>query len=258
MQASEKGSRVTSTAAHAWGEWLELSTGVDSLLDALATFEALGFESVPVTDFVPGPRAVVTDGRLSIGLYGPETEEPAATFVRPDLRTHVRALESAGLAFEFTQLGDDAFHTAWLREPGGLPLRLIEARSFPPVTRKAGVVPVCGEFAELSLAVDSLDEAAAFWTALGFRNLGEGREPHSWQRLTGGGLTVGLHETTRFRVGVTFVARQLEARMEYLRAKGFSPRARSPFTRDTAAACTLAVPGGLSFFLLEPGAEWFS
>lgn len=235
------------------GEWLELSLPVDSLLDALATFESLGFRNVPVADFVPGPRAAVTDGVLSIGLYEHEIDEPALTFVRPDLRAQVRALEAAGHDFEQLQLGEDTFHSATLRDPSGVPLRFIEARSFPPASCEPTIVPVCGAFVEISLAVDSLDEAVPFWASLGFVATAEGDSPHAWRRLSAAGLTIGLHESARLRFGATFAAPQLAARVEYLRAKGFAPRPRAPLGDGKAG--TLDLPGGLSFYLLGSSDE---
>jgi molybdate transport system substrate-binding protein len=40
--------------------------------------------------------AVVTDGRLHLGLHGYEFDSPALTWVRPDLAVHAAALESLG------------------------------------------------------------------------------------------------------------------------------------------------------------------
>src|SRR5690606_15306230 len=140
-------------------------------------------------------------------------------------------------------LADDRFHRATFRDPNDLCATLIEARTFPPVFSSSGLVSVCGRFVELSVATHALDASISFWTALGFSVGAEGESPHPWRRLEGHGLSLGLHETGRFRFALTFSAPQLEARVEYLRAKGFEPRATSPLTAGTVRSATLVVPG---------------
>src|SRR5690606_18372356 len=104
-------------------------------------------------------------------------------------------------------------------------------------------------------ATRSLDESTSFWTALGFSVAAEGDSPHPSRRLEGHGLALGFHETGRCRAAFTFAAPQLDARLEYLRAKGFAPRPSSPLTAGDARSATLVVPGGVPFFLYEVADE---
>src|SRR5690606_1725598 len=226
---------------------------VEQPADALATFRSLGLREVPVADFGPGPRAVVSDGRLAIGLYDTELDGPAPTFVRPNLRAHIRAIEAAGAEIFEADLADDRFHRATFRDPNDLCATLLEARTFPPVAPESGLVSACGRFVELSVATHALDASTSFWTALGFSITAEGESPHPSRRLEGHGLALGLHETGRFRFALTFSAPELDARVEYLRAKGFEPRGTSPLTAGHERSATLVVPGRVPFFLLDAG-----
>jgi hypothetical protein len=245
------GSAASAPATPSLGRLLEISICVEHPAEALATFRSLGLREVRVADFGPGPRAVVSDGRLAIGLYDTDLDGPSPTFVRPNLRAHIGAIEAAGAELVHADLADDRFHRATFRDPNDLCATLIEARTFPPVAPESGIVPVCGRFVELSVATHALDASTSFWIALGFAVGAEGESPHRWRRLEGHGLALGLHETGRFRFALTFSAPELDARVEYLRAKGFEPRATSPLTAGTARSATLAVPGRIPFFLLD-------
>jgi len=231
------------------GRFLEIAISIDEPANALAEFAGLGFHDVPVGDLEAAPRAVVSDGRLSIGLHAPGFDGPRAVFVRPDLRRHVATLEAAGIEIENADLADDRFHRVMLRDPNGLEIMLIEARTFAPVAPDPSIVAACGRFVELSIATRSLADSAAFWTALGFAAVDDASSPYPRARLEGFGLAIGLHETTGFIAGLGFHSPALDARIEYLRAKGYSVRQSSPLA---GASATLNAPG-LPFFLSDDG-----
>jgi hypothetical protein len=244
-------SAASASATPNLGRLLEISICVEQPAEALATFRALGLREVPVADFGPGPRAAVSDGRLAIGLYDTELAGPTPTFVRPNLRAHVGAIEAAGAELVDADLADDRFHRATFRDPNDFRATLIEARTFPPITPESGLVSACGRFVELSVATQMLDASTSFWAALGFAVAAEGESPHPWRRLDGHGLSLGLHETGRFRCALTFAAPELDARIEYLRAKGFAPLPTSPLTAGAGRSATLVVAGRVPFFLLD-------
>lgn len=235
--------------ARGLGRLLEIAIPVEHPAEALSAFAALGLRGLPVNDLEAAPRAVVSDGLLSIGLHDPTFDGPAPVFVRPDLRDHVAALEAAGADLEQADLADDRFHRVRFRDPSGLEIVLIEARTFPPAVDDPGIVSACGSFDELSVATHSLEESTSFWRALGFDVVEEASAPHPRRRLSGFGLSLGLHEVGGFRAALTFRAAQLDARIEYLRAKGFAPRRSSPLA--SGASATLLAPGGVPFYLLE-------
>jgi len=245
------GSAASASDSPSLGRLLEISIPVDEPAAALATYRSLGLREVPVADFAPGPQAVVSDGRLAIGLYAGELDGPTPTFVRPNLRAHVRALEAAGAELVEADLADDRFHRATFCDPNDLRATLLEARTFPPVEPEPGLVSACGRFVELSVATHSLEASTSFWTALGFSVVAQSDSPHASCRLEGHGLALGFHETSRFGTALTFAAPQLDARLEYLRAKGFEPRASSPLTAGGERSATLVAPGGVQFFLLD-------
>jgi catechol 2,3-dioxygenase-like lactoylglutathione lyase family enzyme len=232
------------------GHLLEISIGASPLTESLLRFEALGFASVPVGDIAEGAYAVVSDGRLTLGLYDDDTDLPAPTFVRPELAAHVRGLRRAGVEFERLALAADEFHRAEFLVPSGCAVRLVEARTFsPPPPTAQRTVAACGEFLELSLMTPALEACLAFWQRLGFETVETTEGPRS-VRLRGCGLTLGLHEAPRPGAALIFLAEQLDARRAYLEAKGFTVRRGRPLgaARDSLV---LSLPGGVEAYLQD-------
>src|SRR5690606_39789862 len=98
-------------------------------------------------------------------------------------------------------------------------------------------------------ATRAVVESTSFWTWRGFSVVAEHGWPHPARRLEGHGLVLGFHATGRFRTALTFAAPQFDARVEYLRAKWFTPRLSSPLAVGAARSATLVVPGHVSFLL---------
>jgi len=234
--------------------FLEFAIGSTEIAAAFTELQALGFAAVPPADARGDGYAVVSDGTAYIGIYDQGYYEPCLTFVRPDLEHYVRALRRRGIELELTQLGEQEFHEVAFRDPDGQLVRLVEARTFSPVVEHDGAVSLCGRFLEISLSTRGLADACAFWEGLGLSNVCGGDEPHPWRRLETSGLKLGLHETAAFPSGLSFAAAQLDARIEYLRAKGFRVTPRTPHFSQARSSATIALGSGAMLYLVaDPG-----
>lgn len=233
------------------GTFLEIGIETDDIASAFEEFRALGFSAVPVGDIRSGAYAVVSDGTVCVGLHERALEGPSLTFVRPDVKTYVRALRRLDVELEFAKLGDQEFHEIGFRDPNGQLVTLVEARTFSPPIGAAPAPSLCGQFLEFSLATSSLDQSRAFWEALGFAAQAEGAEPRPWLRLAGPGISLGLYESALFQPGASFTAGQLGARMEYLRAKGHNARPGAPMAVTERHSATLTTAATLPIYLLE-------
>jgi catechol 2,3-dioxygenase-like lactoylglutathione lyase family enzyme len=131
---------------------------------------------------------------------------------------------------------------------------LVEARTFPPGDWDTHNVTACGEFFELTLPAQSLERSTRFWQALGFAEVASGEEPHRWRRVSGRGLTIGLHEV-HCLPGLSFRSTDVAARSEYLRAKGLAIKNGAPLADRSQASATLRAPEGTVFYLFERGAQ---
>jgi catechol 2,3-dioxygenase-like lactoylglutathione lyase family enzyme len=236
------------------GQFLELSIAARPLAASFEFYSALGFTSLPVSDSLPDPYLVLFDGAVTIGLHDREQEGTLLTFVRPRLRDYVHALWRAGIDLAYSHLADNEFNRVGFVDPAGHSIALLEARTFPPGDWNRQNVSACGEFLEYSLPTESLPASREFWRSLGFEPKSGGTAPHPWERLTGHGLTIGLHET-HFRPGLSFRSPHLEARLAYLGAKGIAARAGSPVADRAQPSATLTAPEGTVIYLFESGTQ---
>jgi catechol 2,3-dioxygenase-like lactoylglutathione lyase family enzyme len=236
------------------GQFLELSIAARPLASSYEFYRALGFTSLPVSDSLPDPYLVLFDGNVAIGLHDREQDGACLTFVRPGLQDYVRALRRLGVDMTFTHLTDNEFNRVGFADPTGQSIALLEARTFPPGDWNRQNVSACGEFLEYSLPTESLSASREFWQSLGFTTKASGTAPHAWERLSGHGLTIGLHET-HFRPGLAFRSPHLEARLAYLGAKGISARHGNPIADKAQASAMLAAPEGTVIYLFESGAQ---
>lgn len=236
------------------GQFLEYSVAARPLATSFEFFESLGFASIPVSDTLPDPYLVCFDGAIAVGLHDRAQGGPRLTFVRPGLRDYVRPLRRLGLDLTHEHLRDNEFNSIGFNEPGGQEVVLIEARTFPPGDWDAHNVAICGEFFEVTLPATDLDESSRFWLKLGLTADASGEAPHRWQRLSGRGLTLGLHET-HCVPGLSFRCDDLQARLEYLRAKRLPARTGTPIADRAQASATLVGPEGSHLYLFERGAQ---
>lgn len=234
--------------------FLELGIETDDIGATFEELRSLGFGAVPVGDIRGDGYAVVSEGSVCIGVHTRRFDGPALSFVRPNLADHVRALRRKSIELEFASLGDQQFHELGFRDPNGQLVTLVEARTFPPLSDHAFGPSICGRFLEYSVATASLDRSRTFWESLGLVEIAGGVEPLPWARLAGGGLALGLYQATLFRSGPSFVASQLSARLEFLRAKGHAIAAGAPMFPPQRPSATLGVHG-LPFYLVEDPAE---
>lgn len=236
------------------GQFLELSIAAQPLAASFEFYRALGFTSLPVSDSLPDPYLVLFDGAVAIGLHEREQHGALLTFVRPRLRDYVRGLRRLGIDLTYARLADSEFNRVGFADPTGHSIALLEARTFPPGDWNRQNVAACGDFLEYSLPTESLRKSREFWRSLGFEPTSNGTAPHPWERLTGHGLTIGLHET-HFRPGLSFRSPRLDARLAYLGAKGITARAGSPIADKAQASAMLTAPEGTVIYLFESGTQ---
>jgi catechol 2,3-dioxygenase-like lactoylglutathione lyase family enzyme len=206
------------------GRFLEFSVPAPDLAVSLDFYLQLGFSEVRVNDIRPRGYTAVTDGQIVIGLHSLGLDEPALTFVRPDLARHAPALADAGADIEFQRLGDDQFNEAGLRTADGLLLLLLEAPTFS-ATEFDIAPPLIGRCTELLLSCSTTGDTSSFFEMAGF--LGTAGDPDDTVRLAAPGLSIALRPEARRGVTVCFEpAGDWRAQLDY---RGISAR---PAGRD--------------------------
>lgn len=225
------------------GQFLELSVPAPDLGASLDFWLRLGLTEVRVNDIRPRSYAAVTDGQVVIGLHGTGLDEPALTFVRPDLARHARALVDAGTELDFMRLGDDQFNEVGLRTPDGHLLMLLEAPTFS-VSDDELPPPLIGRCTELALGSSVPADTREFFELAGFLGTeGEGEDEDS-VLLTAPGLSLALRSAAR-QGGVTLRFEPSGGWREMLDTRGIAGR---PSGRDHV----LLAPEGTRLILVSP------
>jgi hypothetical protein len=225
------------------GRFLELTLRAPHILDSWQFYQRLGFTPATVGEAWPHGYAVLTDGRIAIGLHDADVPHPALTFVRPDLLRHLPVLEETGVAFESRVLAEDRFNEATFRAPGGQLVRLLEARTYSPPARPAP--SALGWFEEYAVPVTDLDPARVWWERLGFVAAAGSEAPWPRLALTSDTLDVGLHRTGELAAPtLLFECDDLVAVRERLAAAGIEPEPRLPQRLDPGAALLVEAPEG--------------
>ncbi|HEX9875906.1 MAG TPA: hypothetical protein VGC50_04570 [Gammaproteobacteria bacterium] len=232
-------------------KFLEFGLPTEAIAATLEQFLSLGFAAVSVGDAYAYPYAVISDGRICIGLHEQPLAETRPIFVRPDLANHLPALRRQKISLEYLRLGDNEFHEIGFRDPSEQLVSVVEARTFSPPQNAGAGSSICGEFLELSLATGKIEDSERFWGSLGFKAVANGSLPYRWSRLGCLGAALGFHEAPAFRPALTFTTTQIDARLEYLRAKGFDASPGAPVVPKAHPAITLRLTDQIYFYLIE-------
>jgi hypothetical protein len=233
------------------GRFLEITVHTPAIQESLEFYETLGFVQAPVGETWPHPYAVVTDGRLFLGLHGAVVPSPALTFVLPELAHGVERLKGLGVTFDQERLGSDVFNQAVFHDPAGVCVNLVEARTFSPPERDA-VVTTCGYFSEFGIPLKETDAARNFWEPLGFVALDEELRPFARTTLTSDSLNLALYRTRAFRQPLlTFEDRDMRERLARMRERGFILSDEMPDSLDDSTNAVLIAPEGTRLLLLQ-------
>lgn len=236
------------------GRFLEISVHAPDILASLQFYESLGFRAVTVGETWSYPYAVVTDGRLYLGLHQQPLSSPTLTFVQPGLNSHAPALRKL-VEFDYERLGADEFHEIGFRDPSGQALRLIEARTFSPPQISAGFDSTCGYFLELCLHAREPAAALRFWEQLGFIALEEETTPFRRTPVTSDHLNIGLHANRALRQPVLlFESADMQERLARLRERDFQVSDEMPEALDDRDNGVLIAPEGTRLLLTQSAA----
>jgi catechol 2,3-dioxygenase-like lactoylglutathione lyase family enzyme len=232
------------------GRFLEFSLAAPDIQASLDFYAGLGFSSAEVGDAWPHPYAVVTDGRICLGLHQEPIPAPSLTFVKPDLLKHLDALERKGIEFEFRHLGDDVFNEVGWFDPSGQLVRLVEARTFSPSKRLANDTSRCGYFLEIAVPAPDRESAKAYWEDFGFVGMEEleDRLPHI--ACTSDYIDLGLYRPADLRrATLRFEVDDVGGAIANLADKGIVPNGEMPPGLHDGWAAVLVAPEGTPILL---------
>jgi catechol 2,3-dioxygenase-like lactoylglutathione lyase family enzyme len=232
------------------GRFLEFSLAAPDIQASLDFYLGLGFSSAEVGDAWPHPYAVVTDGRICLGLHQQPIPAPSLTFVKPDLLKHLDALEQKGIEFEFRHLGNDVFNEVGWFDPSGQLVRLVEARTFSPSKRLANDTSHCGYFLEIAVPAPDRESAKAYWEDFGFVGMEELEDRLTHIACTSDYIDLGLYRPADLRrATLRFEVDDVGGTLAQLADKGIVPNGEMPPGLLSMPAAVLVAPEGTPILL---------
>jgi hypothetical protein len=235
------------------GRFLEISLAAPDVAESLLFYESLGFVQAAVGEAWPHAYAVVTDGRVCLGLHAREQESPLLTWTAPDLRARIEELAAHGIVAEHVRLDDVSMHEALLRSPSGQPLRLLEARTFSPPALAHRHASQLGYFEEFawSASTAAFAEVHSFWEPLGFVAFDPEAEPFAKVVASSRDLNVALYDVDLRTPVLVFSAAGMAARSAALLERGCRFVKRVPGPLGAIGAEMLVAPEGTVLLLLD-------
>ena len=234
------------------GRFLEFSLATPDIQASLDFYTRLGFSQAAVGEAWFHPYAVVTDGRICLGLHQEASAAPSVTFVKPGLLKFLETLEELGMEFEFRRLGNDVFNEVGWFDPSGQLVRLIEARTFSPSKREGNDTSRCGYFLEIALPTPNLDSAKVYWEQFGFVGIDEtdDRLPHV--SCTSDYINLGLYDPAHLRRStLRFEVDDVRKTLARLAEIGILPAGDIPPPLRQFPAAALIAPEGTPILLTE-------
>lgn len=149
------------------GTFLELSVWTRDIAASVAYWEPLGFQHGLAGDAWTHRYAVLTDGRLVLGLHEYEFESPSLTWVRPELAGSLPAFKALGVQFDFAKTGMDEFNEAGFHDPAGQVVTLLEARTWSRAFEQLPPASLLGHFRDFRYKSQDPAGTVAFWEKLG-------------------------------------------------------------------------------------------
>ena len=231
------------------GPFLELSVASADVAGSIAFYESLGFVQAPVGEAWGHPYAVVTDGRLHLGLHGTGLEAPLLTFVVQDLRGKLAQFDALGIDLATARLDDVSLHEATFQDPAGHCVRLLEARTFSPPALEPGHESALGYFEEYALGSSDPVGAGRYWENLGFVAFADESRPGKVV-ATSRDVNLAFHDADMASPTVCFAAPDMPARIETLRVRGHRFATRLPRALQSTGGSLLLAPDGVQILLL--------
>jgi catechol 2,3-dioxygenase-like lactoylglutathione lyase family enzyme len=234
------------------GRFHEIGISTADIRASVDFYERLGFSQALTADTWSHPYGVLTDGRIFLGLHQNPFDSPALTFVHADVARYARELESHGVKLAYQHTAEHEFNSIGLKDPAGLMLVLIEARTFSPALRGPERVSLCGYFEEFSIPCTDFAAAKAFWESFGFVATEVTDLPYPHLALTSDHLGIAFH-APRILDRPTLVFREhgMHERLAKLRDLATGTWRDPPNGLDSRSNALLTAPEGTQLLFLD-------
>lgn len=246
------------------GPNIEISLSVADLSQSLSFYDKLGLEKVDGGE-KPYPWAVVSDGQFHLGLHQREFSSPTLSYFGLGiLSERMVHLSSLGVRLNNIQkleviqgmqnselLHRAKFMTAEFESPEGQRVLLADLASdveTTPTGRK--FFSRYQQVGELSLKIEDVNTAVAYWEQLGFKQVAGGSHPYPWATISDSLIRLSLHQTPKLtKPAITYVAPNMPEHLKRLRRRGIKFVAERKDKKGRKVGAVVESPDGQLFFL---------
>lgn len=235
------------------GNAVQISIGGVKLDQSLSYYETLGFRVVNKGDR-PFPWVQMSDGIALIMLNEDEVVYTGLTYFSMDLETRVAAFEKTGVKLALSENKQGFLTDVVIKAPGGLSISMVHTPIDNLHKPKGQAYGHCGDFHEVSVLVDDVQEAIDFYEKIGFETTFFNEDGHQWATLTDEMMELGIYSKEAIShyfkdPALTFFHTRMDHKIKYLKGQGITFVEEIPHkTGVTRDAITLS-PEGQSFFL---------
>ncbi len=238
------------------GSIVQINIGVTDLAHSLNFYKTLGYQKLD-QNTKPYPWAQLTDGQNLLLLNQDGNRYLGLGYFSADAAERVAAMEKMGIEFVQKQEQNGRLFMAIFSGPGRLAVGLInhDPTEMPQPTGEP--LSICGKFGEFSINVDHFQEAADFWTKLGFDCTYQSKQPYPWGIFTDSMIVLGIHQTPNeeeYRFdgpAITYFSPDMADRIANLKEKGISFAKEIADDSGLVSNAIIAGPDGEELFLFN-------
>lgn len=236
------------------GEMLQIRISTPDLAAAVTFYSLLGFQRLERGD-KPAPWQRLTDGSNLILLVQNGRRQVGAQYATTAVAARRALLEKNGMQVEELQI--DEGEIAVVTAVDGLLIVLFNQEHAELPEPPGDAVTLCGTFGELALCTGDFDRAAAFWTAVGYRQLHAANEPYPWGIFSDDLLVLGLHQMPAEEAAafagptLTYFAPDMPDRLAAIRAAGLTFVKEFPNAQGVVSGAALEAPGCEQILLFQ-------
>jgi predicted lactoylglutathione lyase len=228
---------------------ITLREDVGGLAKVRDFYEKLGFTAIEEGS-EPVPYVLYTDGMVHIRVDECQFPSPRLDYYTSEAPQQVQRLQSLDIMISTEKACARKVNVTNIIDPNNQQLALIQQNHSPvPGPRKSH--SLMGQFGEVSVHTNNLNESIEWYRKLGFRAKTFDK-PHPWAILTDGNMIIGLHQSSDFtRTTLTYFSKDSAQRIEKLKSMGFKFTHEQKNAEGKVANALLTAPDGQTFFVFE-------
>jgi len=233
------------------GETARLHIMTIDLLASLDFYTKLGFQRVNESANHGSP-ILISDGMITLEVERGGAECPSElVYFTTHFNETFTGLERAGVMPEGVRSGERRFC-----EPGGMPVRVKSANTRKMYKPEGKPRSLCGRFYELSIEVEEVDEAVAFWQPLGFEVEHYASSHATFATLGDGVIRLGVYKRGSCRhkfknPSLTYFEPDMGERIAKLKTRGVVFLEELPDANGKVENAIAEAPDGQYLFLFQ-------